>query len=58
MLRTRLLKICLVKSRHELTLELLFADINGWAARTRTWECGDQNPVPYQLGDGPIRIIL
>src|SRR5512146_3098514 len=26
---------------------------NGWAGRTRTCECGNQNPVPYQLGDGP-----
>ena len=23
--------------------------INGWGARIRTWECGDQNPVPYRL---------
>jgi hypothetical protein len=22
---------------------------NGWAARIRTWECWDQNPVPYRL---------
>ena len=22
---------------------------NGWGARDRTWECGDQNPVPYRL---------
>jgi hypothetical protein len=22
---------------------------NGWGARIRTWECGDQNPVPYLL---------
>jgi hypothetical protein len=21
----------------------------GWGARIRTWECGDQNPVPYHL---------
>src|SRR5688572_25072378 len=25
----------------------------GWGARTRTWECRDQNPMPYQLGDAP-----
>ena len=22
---------------------------NGWGARIRTWECWDQNPVPYRL---------
>lgn len=21
----------------------------GWGARIRTWECRDQNPVPYRL---------
>jgi|GEM_PF-3426513 hypothetical protein len=30
----------------------------GWGTRTRTWECRDQNPVPYQLGYTPILFIL
>ena len=28
---------------------------NGWGGRTRTYECGSQSPVPYQLGDAPIK---
>ena len=31
---------------------------NGWGARIRTWECWDQNPVPYRLATpqvGPVR---
>ena len=24
-------------------------DKNGWGTRIRTWECRDQNPVPYHL---------
>lgn len=26
----------------------------GWGTRTRTWECQNQNLMPYQLGDTPI----
>ena len=27
---------------------------NGRGSRTRTYACGIQNPVPYQLGDAPM----
>ena len=26
----------------------------GWGGRTRTYECGSQSPVPYQLGYAPV----
>ena len=25
------------------------AELIGWGARIRTWECGSQSPVPYRL---------
>jgi hypothetical protein len=29
-------------------------NVYGWGGRTRTYECKDQNLVPYQLGDTPF----
>ena len=29
-----------------------------WGARIRTWECGDQNPVPYRLATPQLGVLL
>ena len=29
-----------------------------WGARIRTWECGDQNPVPYRLATPQLDYIF
>ena len=33
-------------------------EMNGWGTRTRTWECQNQNLMPYQLGDTPKNVAI